>query len=315
MSKSLKDCLKKSRDKKVYVSEGNDPNSFNELSLSDPLPKDIPITHVSGQYDQCFLLVPDVHSYQRDIAAFNLFMKALPVINKSYNVTKFVQLGDLLECGEFSSHPVTSVYERIPDYIEEVDWALNEFWKPAMNEFTNTNFYALIGNHEDRVNKWLANRLGSNPLATQIYNDYLPLDLYKSMGIHVTPHGREDVRDGILELFPNLYCIHGWSIAKNAAKAHVDIIAGAQSIVFGHTHRAQSDIRRNPISNEYIRSSSFGSLAKTSMIWHSGKPTDHTLGFGMVFTYGKHFVVQHIPIIMDGAKRILILPNGQALEG
>jgi len=315
MSKSLRDSLKKARDKKTFTEQGNDSYSFNELIPVDNLPKDKPIEHVKGKCDQCFILVPDVHSYQRDVPAFDLFMKALPILNKSYNVTKFVQLGDLLECGEFSSHPITSVYERIPNYIEEVDWALNHFWKPAMDELTNANFYALIGNHEDRINKWLGHRLGSNPLATQIYNDYMPMDLYKGMGIHVTPHGREDVREGILELFPNLYCIHGWSIAKNAAKAHIDIITGAHSIVFGHTHRAQSDIRRNPVSNEYIRSSSFGSLAKTAMLWHNGKPTDHTLGFGVVFTYGKHFVVQHIPITMDGNKRIMILPNGEVLEG
>lgn len=315
MSKSLREFLKKSREKKVYIDQGNDPTSFQELVSIDPLPKEKSIKHVDGKADQCFILVPDVHSYQRDVVAFNLFMKALPLINKAYNVTKFVQLGDLLECGEFSSHPVTSVHERIPDYIEEVRWALDEFWKPAMDEFTNANFYALIGNHEDRINKWLGNRIGRNALATQIYNEYMPMDLYKSMGIHVTPHGREDVREGIMELFPNLFCLHGWSIAKNAAKAHSDIVTGAQSLIFGHTHRAQSDIRRNPITNEYIRSASFGSLARPAMLWHNGKPTDHTLGFGLAFTYGKQFMVVHVPIMMDGDKRILMLPNGDVLEG
>ena len=50
------------------------------------------------------------------------------------------------------------------------------------------------------------------------------------------------------------------------------------------------------------------------MHWHRGQPMNHTLGFGLVFTYGEKFFVRTIDIIMDGKKRLLMLPNGQVLE-
>lgn len=313
MSASLKELLKKNRDRKEFRDAGNASEDYREVPVVPSLPPEKPFQKTLGKPDQCFVIIPDVHSYQRDKKAVHLVMQALPILNEAYNVTKFIQLGDLLECGMLSTHPIMSTYDRAPEYEEEVDWAVNEFWKPSIKAFPNANFYALLGNHEDRLNKWLANKIGNSHLATQIYNEMLPIELYQDMGIHVTPHGREDVKEGILPIFKNLVCIHGWSIAKNASKAHLDQVAGGSSIIFGHTHRMQSDVRRNPITDEYIRSYSFGSLAKVYMKWHNGRPMDHTLGFGLVFTYGDHFVVRNQEILMNGEGRTLFLQTGDVL--
>lgn len=314
MSVALKELLRKNRERKNFVEQGNSFNEFPELEPKKPVPKEKPLKHKSGEPDQCFVIIPDVHSYERDKKAFNLCMKALKLLNERYNVTKVVQLGDLLEVGMFSSHPSSTVAENIPTYSEEIEWAINDFWKPAMKACPNANMYALIGNHEDRLNKWVVDRLGKNELAVQIYNDYMPIKLYEDLGIHVTPYGREDIGEGVLELFPGLYCIHGWSIAKNAPKAHLDTIAGCQSLIFGHTHRMQSDVRRNPLSNKYMRSNSFGSLAKVAMKWHRGRPMDHTLGFGLVFTYGEEFTIRTQEIFMNGNKRTLFLEGCGVIE-
>ncbi len=314
MSAAVKDMLKRNRERKAFVEAGNNINDFRDASLVQPLPDNKPLNTTKGQPDQCFIIIPDVHSYDRDKVAYDLMMESLPILNKDFNVTKFVQLGDLLECRSLSSHPTSNVLEPTPEYTEEIAWSVEEFWKPAMKACPDANFYSLMGNHEERLNKWLAARLGRSDMSIQIYNDFLPTKLYESMGIHVTPHGREDVNEGVLELFPGLVCVHGWSTAQNAPKAHLAKLMGGRSMLFGHTHRMQSDVQRDPLTNDYIRSYSFGSLAKVSMHWHRGQPMNHTLGFGLVFTYGDKFFVRTIDILMDGDKRYLMLPNGQVLE-
>lgn len=318
MNTGLKGLLQKNLDRKAHKSNINTKSiPFREEKVVKPLPKEKVIKPKTGTHDQCFILIPDVHSYERDVKAFNLVMKALPILARSYNVTKFVQMGDLLECGILSGHPAKSVFNKVPDYAEEVQWAIDEFWKPAMKALPEANFYALLGNHENRLNKKIATDvmkggLGSD-IAIQIYNDLLPTDIYEEMGIHVCPYGNESVVEGVLQLTPKLLCIHGWSTAKNAAKTHLDIVAGGYSLVHAHTHRSQHYTSRNPITNESVSAWSFGSLAKTEMGWHGGQPTNHVLGFGLVFLHGDDFTIHEVQIKMIGKSRKAILPTGAVL--
>jgi hypothetical protein len=311
---SLKSLLQRSKAKSEHTANGGDIADFTGIPQRSELPVESDVTPNVGKPDQCFIICPDVHSYSRDKAAFNVFMKSLPLLAAKYNVTKFVQLGDLLECGVLSSHPDSIVYEQIPEYSDEVKWAVEEFWKPAIEALPNANMYALMGNHEERLNKWIAMRMGRSEIAASIYNDYMPTQVYEELGVHVTPYGRADINEGVLELTKGLVAIHGWSIAKNASKTHLDLVAGGQSVIFGHTHRAQSDYRKHPITKDYMRGQSFGALAQTSMNWHKGRPMDHTLGFGVVFTYGEKFFIRHIDIQMDGDRRVCILPIGDVIE-
>lgn len=319
MAQGLKGLLEKHMERKSFKESGNSKTEkFREERAIKPLPKEKILKSKSDAIDQCFILIPDVHSYMRDKKAFNLCMKALPILNDAYNVTKVVQMGDLLECGVLSTHPVSSVYERVPEYAEEVQWAIDEFWKPVKKSCPSANLYALLGNHENRLNKKIAKDVMKgagfgNDMAIQIYNDYLPSDLYEELGVHVLPYGNESVTEGVLQLTPKLLCIHGWSIAKNASKAHLDLISGGYSIVHAHTHRSQHYTDRNPITGENVSAWSFGSLAKTEMGWHGGRPTNHVLGFGLVFVHVDDFVIQEVSINVVGDSRKAILPNGTVL--
>jgi predicted phosphodiesterase len=319
MASGLKGLLQKHIERKNHSKSINANSApFREEKVIKALPKEKSINKQSDEHDQCFILIPDVHSYMRDKKAFNLCMKSLPILAKSYNVTKFVQMGDLLECGIMSGHPATSVFEKVPEYSEEVQWAIDEFWKPAMKSCPNANFYALLGNHENRLNKKIAKdvmkgaSLGSE-IAIQIYNDLLPTDVYEELGIHVLPYGNESVTEGILQLTPKLICLHGWSTAKSASKVHLDLLSGGYSVVHGHTHRSQHYTNRNPMTGENVQAWSFGSLAKTEMGWHGGQPTNHVLGFGIVFVHGEDFTIQELSIAAKGSSRKLILPNGVVL--
>ncbi len=84
---------------------------------------------------------------------------------------------------------------------------------------------------------------------------------------------------------------------------------GATSVIFGHTHRIQSYIRRNPMTNQLVGAWNIGALAKTNLLYNRGQPTDHALGFGVVFTYKNGFTVNTLPILGNEHKYV-ILPNG-----
>ena len=214
MSSGLKGLLEKHMERKAFKSNSKTKNeTFREEKQIKQLPKEKTIKHKSDEHDQCFILIPDVHSYMRDKKAFYLCMKSLPILNKSYNITKVVQLGDLLECGIMSSHPVSSVFERVPEYSEEIEWAIDDFWKPAMKACPNANFYALLGNHENRLNKKIAKEIMKgagfgNDMAIHIYNELLPTDLYEELGVHVLPYGNEAITEGVLQLTPKLIAKH-----------------------------------------------------------------------------------------------------------
>jgi predicted phosphodiesterase len=315
----IKEILQANRARAKFVEAGNAIEDFREQMVPDPLPPEKAINRKSDEHDQCFIIIPDIHSYNRDKKAFDLCMKSLPILNKKYNVTKFVQLGDALECGEASSHPTTNVFERPLSYVEELNWAENDFWKPAMKALPNANFYALMGNHEDRWNKKIAGDMKRSgyrqEYAIDMYNSWMPFDLYKEWGIHVVPHSNEDPEECILELIPNkLLCLHGWSHSKHSADTHLRAVQGNYSIIHAHTHRSQHHSTRNPIKKNTVSSWSFGSLAKVAMMWHNGKPTEHTLGFGMVMVYDDIFSIQEIQIhITENDGRKLILPEGTVL--
>lgn len=315
----IKNVLANNRKRKAFVEAGNSIEDYREEKVVEPLPVEKPINKGSDQHDQCFVIFPDIHSYQRDKKAFNLAMRSLPYLNKAFNVTKFIQLGDALECGEGSSHPPSSVYERVPSYVEEIDWAVNDFWIPVKEALPSANYYALMGNHEHRWDKKLARDIGKKlpqEYLIETYTGLMPYKVYEDIGIHVTPYGNTEVKDNILELIPErLFCIHGWSHAKQSASTHLRGVQGAYSVIFGHTHRSQHDSVKNPITKRSVEAWSFGSLAKVEMKWHNGAPNDHLLGFGIVHVHGDDFNIMNIPISINRKddSRKVILPEGTVL--
>lgn len=266
------------------------------------------------EVDGCFIIIPDVHSYVRDVQAYEVTMESIKIIADNYPVKKFVQLGDLMECGEMSTHPPSHVNEMVPNYVEEVDWAVNDFWARAMKYCPKgTEFHALLGNHEHRVNKKLLEKLGRGDTTRQLYNHLMPTEIYKNMGINVVAYANEDEKDGMLRLHPELICVHGWNFAENCASAHLRKLRNSSSVIFGHVHRIQSHVVRKPGTNELVGAWTMGALAKTNLFYNNGNPTDHALGFGLVFTHGNTFSVHTLPILGNNHKEVK-LPNGSVLS-
>jgi len=278
------------------------------------------ITHTEASKNdvEVAIIVPDVHSYARDVASYELCMEAIKVISDSYNTTSVVQLGDLMEGGSLSAHPHSSVYENIPSFDQEVEWAINDFWGRVMKHSPDSKYIQLWGNHEDRMNKFLLKAFRKpDRMSRSIYESLMPNDIFTKMGIEVVPYGNEKPTDGTYELIKDsLYCTHGWSFSTNAAKAHLDKTMGAHSIIFGHTHRIQSYIRNEAIKDKQVGAWSFGALAKNNMFYQKGAPNDHANGFGIVMIdkNGEFFSPIQIPVLRDGKDKVVVLPNQDTLR-
>ena len=265
---------------------------------------------------QTIIIVPDVHSYARSPSAYELCMQSVKVISDDYNVTKIVQLGDLLECAQFTKHPASSVYDRSPEYSEEVEWAVQDFWTRIKASAPKAKLVHLLGNHEDRANTFIVRemKIKAGAMAQAMYEGIMPTELYKNFGVEIVPYGNEDPRDGMHFITDDLCCVHGWSFATHAAKNHLDKTMGATSIIFGHTHRIQSYVRHNPMTGSAVGAWSFGALAKNNMYYQKGTPNDHSNGFGIVQTDGKYFNIITVPMLKDGSDDIVVLPHGKTLR-
>ena len=296
---------------------------LRELRANDNTKKEsIPARKTCNTYKtksnelDCIVMVPDVHSHERDDDSYELFMESLNVLSGECNVTKVIQLGDLLECSEYSAHKQSSVYDEIPSYEEEVEWGVEDFWGRVKKYATDAEYIQLLGNHEDRVTyKVLGEMKCKGNLAKAIYESLMPTEVYKRNGIHaVLPYNTVNPKDKVYNVVSDLFCIHGWSIAANAAQVHLDFMLGAGSIIFGHTHRVQSISTTNALTGRTHSAWSFGSLAKNNMGYQKGTPNKHTNGFGIVRTDGDFYQVNQVLVQNDGNKKMVILPNGRKVS-
>jgi predicted phosphodiesterase len=288
-------------------------NSANVKHFSKSKPS---LSTTTGREDQCFIIIPDVHAHDRDVPAYELVMEhALPALNKAYNVTKVVQLGDLMDVAELTSHPPSHVNEEIPKYEDELNWAIEDFWVRVQDKCPKAEYHALMGNHENRINKYVT-RYSKKEFAKYIHETLNPTKVYESMGIQVTPYGSETAADNMLQLFPGLFCVHGWSFSTHAAATHLNKLGRSASILFGHTHRIDSCIAPTAGTGKQVGAWSFGALQKKNRYYNGGTPNDHALGFGIVLTHGDMFSVYTIQIHGNEGTthRHCILPDGTVLE-
>jgi predicted phosphodiesterase len=266
---------------------------------------------------ECYVVIPDVHSYERDVAAFEIMMASLPIFNEIYKVSKVIQLGDLLEVGEFSGHPRNNVYDKIEGLKQEIAWAKEGFWDRIKSAIPKAEMYALMGNHEDRLQRKLAKEIGNYDLAKSAL-ETSPLNpevSYNSWGINVIPFGGEDPTSSSLSLLNGeLICTHGWSFSRNAASTHLSKLMGARSVIFGHTHRSQSDVRFDAFARKTVAAINPGSLAKNHMWYQKGAPSDHTNGFCIVLITNGRPNIYSVAIHQDNGKYFCTLPSGDYLE-
>lgn len=250
---------------------------------------------------RCVMVLPDLHIPHHDQAALDCVLQAYHILKPS----EVVVLGDWLDCEAFSTHPRSSMAELsarrfVDDELLPCGEVLDKL------QALGNRLVFIEGNHEQRIERFAVS-LGNN----------LGGDIYRLMSPrHVFAQGRPNFQwVGYKEqlahyaIAPDLWALHGWSFAKSAARIHQDR-AVSVSVVYGHTHRQQSEARRDPASGRVLKAWSPGCLCKLQPIYAQNRPTSWVQGFSIVYL-GRKTWTDYTVTIQDGA---CVLPSGRQIK-
>lgn len=235
-------------------------------------------------------------------------MTAVAVVKRAAEMLKpdlIVCLGDLLDCGQFSTHPPTwGVAEtNYEDDLSSANGLLDHMQKHAQQRVAMVE-----GNHEYRIDRWAAatseGRGAYNLLAPRIM-----LSRGRSKFTYV-PYGSADGKYPHYKINNRLVAVHGWSYARHATKNHLQISQG-MSVIHGHTHRADSSIQQNIWSEHgIVQAHSAGCLCKRIPMYGVGNPVEWVNAFVLLYSGRRDDTIYTIPIVNDRA----ILPDGREVK-
>jgi UDP-2,3-diacylglucosamine pyrophosphatase LpxH len=261
------------------------------------------------------VILPDLHLPTHDRHALRVVLKACEKIKPR----RIVILGDWIDAAFASGHPVSS-REEAEVSGSRGGYIQNEI-EPCRRLLAELETYAeeiiyLEGNHEFRVER-LITREGGSWLAVPslvlprnlISKDrtkkfkWIPYQHNAAKGDNYSlPHYK--IADGLI-------AVHGWSVAKNAAAKHLDMVRG-YSIVHGHTHRAQSQTIRHPMTGRILKGWSPGCLSALQPMWMHTAPTEWVHGFSVVYCRDNLSAWTSYTVTIDRGK--CILPDGTKVE-
>lgn len=236
------------------------------------------------------LVLPDLHLGHHDRGALRCVLRAYDLLKPE----RVVILGDWLDAHSWNAHPATpgeKAAHYLRDEIEPCKLILDRF---------DCEIIFHEGNHEERVRRHMLQHGGPWKDLGELV---LPERLLARDNLEWIPYKKFKV------LTEGLVSCHGVSVAKTAAAKHLDAFPG-WSIVFGHTHRAQSLVRRDPISDRLLRAWCPGTLSELQPIWCKG-PTTWSHGFSLIHRSGTDWTAYNVPI--DRAR--CVLPCGTVIDG
>ncbi len=252
------------------------------------------------------IILPDIHFPEHSPQALAV---AKAVIDKLKPRT-VVQLGDMIDAGAFSAHAALSFDEKLDTYY-------NSEIKPAQDLISfclerSNKFVYLQGNHESRVERWCLKAGFSGRAAFDTLDPkHLLTQGIPDKEIEVIPYVNVTSPISTYNVCHDLYAVHGWSFAVNAAKVHLDKAKSA-SIVFGHCHRAMSTLTRDPFSGKILKAWSPGCLSKLQPLYFTGgSPSDWVHGMSLVYSGTKSWT--EYSLVIDRGR--VILPDGDVITG
>ena len=264
--------------------------------------------NASPARSRVILGIPDSHHPHQDVEA----MEVVHAISRYLQPDLTFFYGDQLDCSQFSRHAKRTFDQSLAGSWRhrDAETFLRDFAKLEHN--TKATVY-LEGNHEAWVKSHLIRTLGPD-MALDVYEVYSPESFVRSKA-------RKDFTwidydDGgqlnHYPLAPNLWVVHGWCHGKHAAHAHL-MKSLSVSITYGHTHRIQSDTRRNPATDEPLHSWSPGCLANLvqNYTYHNG-PTDWLHGVTLIYQSWvdpSNWTLDTIPI----DRGYCVLPDGKEI--
>ena len=267
------------------------------------------MSRVTGINKKACVILPDTHFPVHDPVALEVALRAIEVIKPA----RVIHLGDLLDCEVFSAHGRRSVDEvRAESYLRKEIEPAREMITRILK--SSNYFHLIMGNHENRVERLCANM---GPLGEQLYEMIAPeltlLAGFPKGKVGYTPYSDSKCPTQFYKVAKDLIAVHGWSYAKQAARAHLDA-ARSKSVIYGHSHRQDSTSTRDPFTNKVLKAMNFGTLSKLQPTYlHGGKPSEWTHGFGLIYHgLDKRDWTDYSIAIRNGK---CVLPDGTEVRG
>ena len=248
------------------------------------------------------MVLPDLHFPYHDPEVLEIVLRAHALLRPERTVI----LGDWLDAGNFSSFGSESLAHHGANNFasEEID-PCNATLDHLQG---NTKHLVFIeGNHEFRVEKCASN-LGK--AFEGIYDLVSPEKLLSK--------GRRDFtwipyREKLshYKIADDLIALHGWSHSKYPAARHLDLTRN-YSVVFGHVHRQDMAVRRNPLTDQIIKAWSPGCLSRLQPIYLAHEPTDWVNGFSLIFVKDNLTKWREFTITIQNGEAVL--PDGRLVR-
>ena len=158
----------------------------------------------------------DVHFPHQEPTAVEILCKAAQRLKPDI----IVCLGDLLDCGQFSTHPPTYGVEHT-DYADDLRQA------NALFDRLQKHCGRLVmveGNHEYRLDRWAASTAEGRG-AYSMLSPRLQLSRDRKNFTYVR-YGSSNGKYPHYKINSRIVAVHGWSYAKHATKTHLGISQG-----------------------------------------------------------------------------------------
>jgi len=247
--------------------------------------------------DTVRVCIPDTHGAKIDKGALAALLSDL----KALDPHEIILLGDHVDCGGFLAqhHVMGYVAETSYSYEDDVEHA-NAFLNAIQDAAPRAKIEYLEGNHERRVETWAVTQTLRHSRDSEglrkLYAPEYRLNL-KERGIKY--YRESEYYDGLSN--PGVikrgkcFFFHGISTSANAVSDTLKKFGG--NIVFGHTHRAQSEVIRM-VGPGIIGGWNPGCLCESQPLWQHTKPTTWTHGYGVqLISASGAFLHLNIPII------------------
>lgn len=226
------------------------------------------------------VIIPDTHGAKVDTTALGAMLADI----KTLDPHEVVLLGDHVDCGGFLAQHLVMGYvaETSYSYEQDIEHA-NAFLDAVQTAAPRAKIEYLEGNHERRVETWCVTQtLRHSRDAEGLRQLYSP-----EFRLRLAERGISYFRQGMFYdglSVPGVirrgkcFFFHGVSTAKNAVAATQDRIGG--NCVFGHTHRAQSELVRR-VGTGIVGSWNPGCLCELQPLWQHTAPTNWTHGYAV----------------------------------
>jgi len=264
-----------------------------------------------NKHSQLWFAFPDIHFPEHSPEALELALQAHQILKPTHSLF----LGDVLDCGIFSNHSKKTIQEdEAYNYKEKELDPCNEMLDRVQKN-TKIKTYYLCGNHEQRIERWAVRNGQSSKSLYKLISPEATIakgrDNFEMIPYEVpTGYRRGFVQIATQKKMSGLVAVHGWSFARGAAKIHLDK-SRSQSILFGHTHRQQVEVSRDPWTGHIIKAFNPGTLSKLEPLYAvGGAPGDWSWGFALIYVGSTTWTEYMINIVNNAC----VLPDGRELR-